>query len=186
MSLTPAAARRRAAVVVLSAGVLLSPIVTLGGSATSATAAPSAMVPMCRAANTEVWMALESNGAAGTVYYYLEISNIGHQACTLFGYPGVSAVNQRGNEVGFPAAHFGARSAVTLASGATAHAILGVVDAGAQCGNHGVRAAALKVYPPGQTVMQLVDLSVSVCSDQYSMRIFSVRSGTGIPYYSYP
>ncbi|HEY5302958.1 MAG TPA: DUF4232 domain-containing protein [Acidimicrobiales bacterium] len=186
MALPAASDRCLAAVVVLAAGVLLFPITALGESGASATATQSAIAPTCRAANTEVWMALESNGTAGTVYYYLEFSNIGHQTCTLFGYPGVSAVNQRGNEVGNPAAHFGTRSLVTLQRGVTAHAILGVLDAGASCDNHGVMAAALRVYPPGQTVIQLVDLSVSVCSHQSSMRIFSMRSGTGIPYYTYP
>jgi hypothetical protein len=143
-------------------------------------------VPTCGAANTEVWMALESNGTAGTIYYYLEFSNIGHQTCKLFGYPGVSAVNQSGDRVGIPASRSGTRSTVTLQRGATAHAILGVVDAGALCDSHGVTAAALMVYPPGQSVSQLVDLSVQVCPHESSMNVFPVRSGTGIPYYTYP
>jgi hypothetical protein len=69
---------------------------------------------------------------------------------------------------------------VTLRPGATSHVVLGVGDAGAFCA-HSVTGAELKVFPPGQTVSQLVQLSVRVCPHRVTMGVLPVRPGTGIP-----
>lgn len=52
----------------------------------------------------ELSLALESaDAAAGTYSYNLTFTNIGSRNCTLYGYPGVSLVNDNGNMIGSPA-----------------------------------------------------------------------------------
>jgi hypothetical protein len=137
-------------------------------------------VPGCGAASTQVWLGLPGDGTAGAVFYQLEISNVGHSTCSLFGYPGVSAVNGNGRQVGLPASHSGVRHTVILRPGATSHVVLAVGDAGAFCA-HPVQAAQLRVFPPNQTHSQLVELRVQVCPHRVTMHVLPVRPGTGIP-----
>lgn len=137
----------------------------------------------CRGASTEVWLGLPGNGAAGTILYEIQISNTGHSACTLFGYPGVSELNIHGREVGKPASHSGARLLVTVKPGGTAHFVLTYHQAGAIC-LHPVAGAVLRVFPPGQVRSQLVDLALQQCPGKSIMSVDAVHPGTGIPFFS--
>jgi Protein of unknown function (DUF4232) len=136
--------------------------------------------PACTEGQTQVWAGVPGDGTAGAVFYQLEFSNTGPATCTLFGFPGVSAVKANGHRAGVPATRTGFHSLVTLVPGETGHAILQVTDAGAACA-HPVKAAGLRVYPPGQTVAQPVPLAVEVCAQRPSMQIRAVHAGTGIP-----
>jgi len=182
MKLTSPAGRRLAAGIGLACAAVLLPTAALASSASSAAPARTAAGP-CRHAGTEVWSAAQSNGALGTIYYEIELSNIGHSACTLFGYPGVSELNIHGNEVGLPASHGGARILVTLQRGATAHFVLAVRDAGAVC-THPVSGSTLRVFPPGQTAAQLLLFPNQMCRHRSTMSVDAVHPGTGIPGFS--
>jgi len=185
MKQTVRASQRLVAGAALAAAAILIPGAALAASAASASGArtAAASAPACRAASTEVWLALPGEGTAGTVYYQLEFSTVGRHTCTLFGHPGVSAVNRNGHQVGKPASWGGVPHPVTLQPGATSHVILGVVDTGAVCANP-ITAASLRVYPPGQTHAQHVELSVRVCPSRSTMNVSPVRPGTGIPFYT--
>ena len=75
---------------------------TRAAPATAATA--TASIPRCTAAALGVWVAADQdNGAAGTIYYPLEFTNISGHTCSMHGYPGVSAIGQNGNQLGSPA-----------------------------------------------------------------------------------
>jgi hypothetical protein len=181
--------RRLAVGVALACGVILLPTATLAASATSGV---RASIGSCTGASTEVWAAVEGDGTAGTVYYELEFSNVGRQPCTLHGYPSVWGVSVTGVRIGEPASHRGVPTTVTLQPGATAHAILGVVDTGALCAGPGVAAAGLRVVPPGQTLPkpageadEVEHFSVQVCPRQSSMNVQPVHSGVGIPNYTF-
>jgi Protein of unknown function (DUF4232) len=182
MKLTMRASRRLAAGVALACAA-----VALPAAALAASGAPSrqgvAAVPGCSAASTEVWLGLPGDGTAGTTFYQLEFSNIGRHTCSLFGYPGVSAIDIHGHQVGQPASHSGIRHTVILRPGGTSHVVLAVGDAGAFCA-HPVSAAQLRVFPPGQTHSQLVQLAVQVCRHRVTMRVLPVRPGTGIPFFT--
>jgi len=97
----------------------------------------------------------QGQGAAGSTYQPLVLTNTSSLACTLSGFPGVSFVTgDAGRQVG-PAARRGgaAGTSVRLAPGAAASAQLQrtntqVYDP-ASCKPVGVR--GLRVYPPGQT-----------------------------------
>src|ERR1700683_3159100 len=132
------ATRRRLTLGIGAAAVtLLAGTATL--AATTASAAPSSLaipaipaISQCVSSNTTVWTGLQGEGTAGSIFYQLEISNVGKHACTLFGYPGVSAVNGS-TQVGLPASHSGAKSLVTVPAGGSAHVVLRVPHPGAVC-----------------------------------------------------
>ncbi|MGO9962833.1 MAG: DUF4232 domain-containing protein [Acidimicrobiales bacterium] len=181
--------RRLAVGVVLACGAILLPTATLAASASSSA---RASIQVCGAASTEVWAAVEGDGTAGTIYYELEFSNVGHQPCTLHGFPSVWGVATSGAEIGEPASHRGTPTMVSLRPGATAHAILGVVDTGALCAGPGVPTAGLRVVPPGQRPLGLAgeadlveSFSVRVCPHQSSMNVSPIHSGVGIPNYTF-
>lgn len=162
------------------------------GATPSATLAPASPAATCRAAGTEVWAAVEGAGTAGTIYYELEFSNVGHRTCTLHGFPHVWAVSAHGVEVGVPAANEGTPSTVVLRPGTTAHAVLGVTTTGAVCGTRSVATAGLRVVPPGQALPKtpgerdwVEHFPLQVCTKQSSMHISPVHAGTGIPNYSF-
>jgi hypothetical protein len=158
-----------------------------GGSASAGDSAPTASAaatPSCTPSSTQVWLGLGlGGGTAGSVYYPLEFSNVGHHACTLNGYPGVSA-SRGGAQVG-PAAtrNRQAHGTVTLAPGATGHAILRVVDWSALCSTK-VVADGLKVFPPGQTRSKSIPFSFGACAHRGVLIVGPVRDGVGIPGYT--
>jgi Protein of unknown function (DUF4232) len=182
MKLTMRASRRLAAGVAVACAAIALPAAALAASGTPSRPATAA-APACGAASTQVWLGIPGDGTAGAVFYELEFSNIGHHTCSLFGYPGVSAVNGHGQQVGLPASHSGVRHPVTLTPGATSHVVMAIGDAGAFCA-HPVPAAQLRVFPPNQTHSQLVELHVQVCRHRVTMRVLPVRPGTGIPLFT--
>lgn len=75
--------------------------VTLGAGAAvwgaSAASAAQSGPHACTAADLAVWVnASEADGAAGTVGYPLEFTNISRRSCFIKGYPGVSALGGKG------------------------------------------------------------------------------------------
>lgn len=182
MSPTQWAWRRRMAVSVCSIVALL---VTAAASAGASSRGAAAATARCTTAHLEVWFGLGlGGGTAGSTYYPLEFSNVGHRACTLNGFPGVSAVGNGGHQIGPGAGRNGQHHAtVTLAPGATAHAILRVLDAGAVC-SAPVTAAGLKVFPPGETRSESVPFSFAACAHRGVLIVAPVRAGVGIPGYT--
>jgi Domain of unknown function (DUF4232) len=133
----------------------------------------------------------KGSGAAGTSYVPIDFTNISSHSCDMFGFPGVSFVTaSRGSQIGSPASRqttFGSQT-VTLPSGGTAHAWLGVADAGnfpaSTC--HPVTAQWLKVYPPDQFGAAYTRFTAAVCSKKITggstpLTILPVRPGRGTP-----
>ena len=185
MNLTARFSRRLAAGVGLATAAILLPTAALASSVAAGSAAhPShPAIAGCVAANTRVWYGLPADHSAGHAYYEFQFSNIGHSACTLYGYPGVSQLNSAGHQIGLPAGHYGSRVSVTLAPGATAHVVLVVVDASLVCSNP-IPATQIKVYPPGQFHSQSVSLATQVCLGRSVLQVDSVQPRAGIPGYS--
>ncbi len=136
----------------------------------------------CRADSTQIWLGLgNGGGAAGTIFYPLEFSNVGRRTCTLFGFPGASAVIN-GRQVGFAAIRIGRKHLVVLRPGQTAHAILGIVEAGNIAGCHIRNGASLKVFAPNQRGFTIIPaFTFTACSNRSVLRIQSVHFGVGIP-----
>jgi hypothetical protein len=164
-------ARRVAAI---AAGVAATGLIvaTAAFATTSSGAArtSAASVPACTAFGLGAWIAVgQGNGAAGTIYYPLEFTNLSGHTCKLFGFPGVSAVNGQGHQLGSPAnwEHTSAPHTVTLAPGATAHTILAYHDAvvTTEPGCDPVNTATLlRVYPPGRHTATDAEYDLQSCS----------------------
>jgi hypothetical protein len=179
MNITTRLSRRLAAGIGLAAAAILLPTAALASSA--APGYPSA-APGCTSVHTRVWYGLPPEGAAGHEYYQLQFSNIGHSVCTFFGYPGVSALDSNGHQVGLPATHGGTKLTVTLAPGATAHVVLDVTDAANLC--NPVKTAVLRVFPPGQIHAQLLSFPSEGCPGKSVMHVDAMHPRAGIPFFS--
>jgi hypothetical protein len=153
--------------------------------ATSPSTTTSAGPAECTTAMLRVKVG-SSNGAAGTIYYNIDFANVGTGTCFVAGYPGVSlvsAASNAGSQVGADAK----RDAVTpvkqivLAPGQTAHAVLGVAEAGnfpaGKC--NPVTAHWLKVFPPDQTVAAYASFTTQTCASTSvpTMRITTISAG---------
>ena len=127
-----------------------------------------------------------SNGAAGTIYYSIDFTNVGSTSCFVEGYPGVSLVSagsNAGSQVGADAKRDPVVTAkqIVLAPGQTANAQLGVAEAGnfpaSSC--RPVTAHWLKVFPPDQTVAAYTAFSVQTCASTTvpTMHIAAITAG---------
>jgi hypothetical protein len=169
MKVFPTTAARRV-IAVAAAAVAALAISTAAYAATSSSDAPAAAIPKCTASDLGVWLAVDQgNGAAGTIYYPLEFTNLSRHTCYLFGYPGVSALDHNGRQLGSPAGWGSLAGAhiVNLAPGATAHTLLAYHDAAVttEPGCDPVYSAAfLRVYPPDQRSATLAAFSLEACS----------------------
>jgi hypothetical protein len=114
-----------------------------------------------------MWLG-RGNGTAGSNFYMLHFTNLSASACILHGYPGVSAVDLAGRQLGGGGGRNGFQPlrTVMLARRATATAILRITDTGAlppaDCRE--ASAAGVRVYPPGQTEAKIVPLPFQACS----------------------
>jgi hypothetical protein len=165
--------------------------VSLGSAASSgSTAAPAATPPPCATSQLRVWLGVPGDGSAGHVAYQLEFSNISARTCTLFGYPGVSAVRGGGVQLGSAAARDAAdpRKVVTLARGATAHALLVTANTSVfpATACHQSTAIGLKVFPPNTTSPAFIGFPIPACAKAgpVFLRVRTVVAGTGIPAFS--
>jgi hypothetical protein len=176
-STIPKTARRITAVIAAAsvAGLIATTAAFAAGSsgavpasATARTAA--AAVPACTAENLGVWVAVsQGNGAAGSLYLPLQFTNLSRHACALRGFPGVSAIDRKGHQLGSPAGrnHVVPARTVVLAAGATAHTILRYSDVAVITapGCHPVSSTfELRVYPPGQRQATLAAFDLQACS----------------------
>jgi Protein of unknown function (DUF4232) len=156
----------------------------------TASAAASTHGNQCPSSALRVVVSKTQGGAAaGTDYVPLNFTNISGHSCAMYGFPGVSWVTgQAGSQIGNAASRqtsFGAVT-VTLAAGATAHAWIGIADAGnfppATC--HEVTAHWLRIYPPGQYGALYTPFTSQVCSAKITggstpLTIMPVRAGAG-------
>ena len=153
----------------------LGALAAAGAAALLASGAPPAQglalkasTPACRTSGLVVWLDTQSNGAAGTIFYTLNFTNLSGSTCTLRGYPGVSAVSLSGRQLGQSARRDSSIRVrtITIRNGASASATLGIVETGnfsnSLCG--AVTAAGLKVFPPGQATAKAIPFPFSACS----------------------
>lgn len=183
MKLTFRATRRVLAGTALLAAAAMLPGTALASTTTHAGASrPAWPIPRCTERQTEIWLGLgNGGGTAGTIFFPLEFSNTSKHACALWGYPRVSAISEAGHQIGKSSRHLRmAHRKVILWPGWTAHASLGVVEAGNVC-NHPVNAANLKVRAPHQGSSTQIGLSFQACRGKRVLVVGPVQPGVGIP-----
>jgi Protein of unknown function (DUF4232) len=180
--------RRATAAIALTGAAVLIPTIALASSGTAAAgSAPAAAAARCHTGALTDWIGLPADGTAGSDYYMLEISNISHATCTLYGFPGVSAVSTSGHQLGRTAGrnHAWAELPLTLAAGATAHVVLQITDVAnfpaSAC--HPATATGLRVYAPGAFRSQVIPFSFRGCSGHgpVFLHVSATLGGTGIP-----
>jgi uncharacterized protein DUF4232 len=159
-----------------------------GSSSTPAVASPSSAAaagpPACPTSSLRVKQGV-SQGYAGGVYEVIDFTNTSGSPCSLFGYPGVSLVSGPPyTQIGLAAKRSTTTPGklITLAPGATANALLQIVDAlnypSASCSP--AKATALKIYPPNQTEAVYLPNTSSGCTKPVQiMYIAAVRPGSG-------
>ena len=190
LTMIPKTSRRAAAVI--AAGLIAAAAAVAAGSsgavlvADTSHAAPAA-VRACTADDLGVWLAVaQLDGAAGSVYYPLQFTNLSRHACSMRGFAGVSAVDRNLHQLGSPAgrAHVVPVRTVVLAPGRTAHAVLryGDVTVSTAPGCHPTfRTFELRVYPPGQRHATYAAFDFEVCSHAgpVYMDIGPIQAGVG-------
>ena len=156
------------------------------GTTLAASTAPAA-VPTCTAADLGAWVAVDQgNGAAGSIYYPLQFTNLSWHACAMRGFPGVSAIDRNGYQLGSPAgwSTMVAARTVVLAPGATAHTILQYSDAEVTTApgcDPVFTTFELRVYPPGQYSATHAAFGLEACSHAgpVYMRVEPILPGVG-------
>ncbi len=124
-------------------------------------------------------------GTAGSVYVDLVFKNLNNQACTLYGYPGVSfGAGTPVTQVGRPADRNPAvgSTLVTLQPGAHAYAVLQIGDAGnypaATC--QPANTTYLQVIPPNTSNTIYVAYDSTACKGNVvTMHVEAVQPGSG-------
>src|ERR1700722_5963640 len=106
MKPTTRAARRGLAALAVTAAAVAIPTTALAASgspakpAAAARAAAEAIAPRCGTAALTAWLGIPGDGYAGGVVYQLELSNTSNHTCSLYGFPGVSALAPGGHQLG--------------------------------------------------------------------------------------
>ena len=123
--------------------------------------------PSCSTSQLVVWLDTQGDHAAGSTYFELRFTNLG-STCTLRGYPGVSAVNLAGAQLGKAASRdpSGTHRLVTLGRGVTAKAVVRIttVQNFPRSACRPASAAGLRVYPPNQTSWKVVPFPFAACA----------------------
>lgn len=174
---------RRAGLIGISLGATAILATTAALTGAAASAAPSGpAVPACNSAHMTVWTGFPADNATGHSFWQLQISNVGRNACTLRGYPGVSVLNASGHQVGLPASRNPSTTPlVTIPAGGTAHVVLEVTSPFIACPHHIVHGTELRVFAPNQFHAEETLFSVSVCQHSVSLHVDAVHAGAGIP-----
>ncbi len=164
------------------------------GSSSSPTAPPTvpgmAGLAVCQSGALKVALdTSQAGGAAGSVYYPVNFTNISDTPCGLYGYPGMSfvtAAGSTGHQIGAGAQRNSAFGTlpIRLPAGGVAHVWLQV----AQAGNYPASACRpvtahwLRVFPPGDTVARYVDVSLGACASASAalLTVTPIRSGYGV------
>ena len=142
---------------------------------------------VCATSGLEAWLGLGTAATTEGTYYTLEFTNVSDRACSLFGYPDVSAYRDtpkvRG-PIGSAAAHDTSvrPKPVMLAPGATAHAGLRVTVSAQSAICVQVTAEELRIALPRQARPAFVPAHIPVCSQkgQVSLSVQAIQARPGV------
>lgn len=157
---------------------LLALVAALVAMTPGASGAPD--FPRCSTSGLVIWISA-SQGTAGHVYHTLVFTNQSGRTCTLRGYPGVSAVNLSGRQLGSAAGRDTATPVrtITLRNDDSAGTTLEIADVGAlpasSCGP--TDAAGVRVYPPNARASKIVPLPFNACAKK--LGFMNVRAVQG-------
>jgi Protein of unknown function (DUF4232) len=179
--------RRIAAAIAAALALGTGSAVLAASAASAAPAAPAALIPVCTAGDLAVWVNADAgSGAAGTFYYPLEFTNHSNHTCRTWGWPGVSATNINGHQLGAAAGRLSNYTPkwVNIARGGTAHALFAYGNAEVQTsGCKPTNASFIKVYAPNQRRADYGFFSLPACTvggKHVYLRVSAIAPGTNI------
>ena len=155
--------------------------------AASSAAGAAQSVPRCTTASLQAWLGVGAGGgAAGSISYPLELTNVSRHTCRLYGFPGVSAI-AAGTQAGTAAGrdHSGPEATVTLRPGTTVHSVLRITDVGvfqpSAC--KPVTADGLRVFAPEAFRATTIPFRFKACSAKgpVFLHVTAVQPRVGIP-----
>ena len=134
----------------------------------SSSAHATTSVPQCTNANLKASVR-GSDGAAGTIYHKLVLTNVSGRACRTGGFGGVSFVgHHNGTQVGAAADRDGRARSIVVRPGQRVVSNLGVVDwqnyDRSRC--RPVHADGYRIYIPNETRSQYVARPQTVCGNK--------------------
>jgi hypothetical protein len=149
---------------------------------------------VCSTSGLEAWLGLGAYPGRET-YYTLEFTNVSDRACSLYGYPEVSAYRDSpvaGGMIGGPIVGSAIRDTsvrpkpVMLEPGATAHAVLRVTAAAKPAACAEVTAEELRITLPRQARPSFVPAHIPVCAQKghASLTVQAIQARPGIPGYT--
>ena len=156
---------------------------------------------VCSTSGLEAWLGAAGAARPGNAgrpgayparetYYTLEFTNVSSRACSLYGYPEVSAYRDSpvaGGPIGGAAIRDTSvrPKPVMLEPGATAHAVLRVTGAAKPAGCAEVTAEELRITLPRQARPSFVPAHIPVCSQKghVSLRVQAIQARPGVPGY---
>ena len=163
-------------------GLVLAGPAMASPSAPRAAAGSAPAITRCHSGHTLTWLGLGlGGGTAGTIFYPLEFTNTSKHTCTLSGFPTVAALSRSGHQIGKSSRRLGSRHRViTLRPHQTAHASLGIIEAGNVCSKP-VNASALKIRAPHQALATRLPFQFQACAGKRVLVVGPIRAGVGIP-----
>jgi hypothetical protein len=145
----------------ITAGWLLIGTAVIGDG--SLRGARAAAVPECATSVLHVTIG-DTEGGAGSIFTTLVLRNVGHTACFVQGYPGVSLVDRTGRQIGRPATRTSAPAKrIVLRPGRVASTVVHTLNPGVRTTKCLAPSASLRVYPPDQRASLLVKARLSEC-----------------------
>jgi hypothetical protein len=138
----------------------------------------------CTAGQLHINVASGDN-AAGHIGLIVVFTNTSTRTCTIYGYPGVSFVTDRGDQVNDPAHRVPQTpSLVTVAPNGKAHASLLLVNVDNYAGSPSCQAtlaAGVRVYPPDDTTALFASSPQWICDIKGAgvPQIYPVEAGAG-------
>jgi hypothetical protein len=133
---------------------------------TATVTATSVAMPRCASSNLSLSLG-PAEGAAGSTYVPIVLTNTGGGKCHIAGYPGVSFVDSSGTQLGKAAKREpGPIKTIKLASGESAYATLQLPNPGnfdpSLCNQ--TTANRLRVYPPDETTPLFIKDKAQICT----------------------
>lgn len=139
---------------------------TSSSSPTSADEGDDGSAGTCAPHSTSLLLEREQ-GAAGSSYYSLIVTNSSSDPCQVGGFPGLSAVDSSGAQLGAAATRENVSwEVITLQPGQSATTTLQVVNPDNVCPNNSAQAAHIRVYLPEQRDSVDIGTDISVCQGQ--------------------
>jgi hypothetical protein len=162
----------------LAAGAAAVAVAALGVVPATASAAAPARdatgTPMC--ATSQLTASLGgSEGAAGSLFRNLVLTNHSGTTCHLTGFPGVSLLDAGGKQIGQPAAreHEGYQPVVLKPGGSASDTIHTVNHMGSCLPT----STSLRVYPPGNRASLVIPAKIDNCDNLFTITPMTAGSG---------